>query len=93
MLKAGFGAEYQSKLTINLLGDPQTSDHPIQDGPVMGAKSLGVFGRLELKGSDVGSSWVKLAQPAAKGSMTLTVSGDVSKWSVGDEIFVTSTRY
>ena len=92
MLKAGFGEEYQSKLTINLLGDPTTFDHPIQNGPVMGAKALGVFGRLELNGGDVGSSWVKLAKPAAKGSMTLTVTGDISKWSVGDEIFVTSTR-
>ena len=93
LFKAGFGEEYQSKLTINLLGDPMTFDHPIQDGPVMGGKSLGVFGQLDLKGVDVGPTWLKLDQPAAAGTDTLTVAGDVSKWKAGDEIIVTSTRY
>ena len=60
----------------------------------MGAKAIGDFGKLDLKGGDVGSSWVKLAQPAAAGDNSVTVTvDDLSKWKVGDEVVVTSTSY
>ena len=60
----------------------------------MGAKAIGDFGKLDLKGGDVGSSWVKLAQPAAAGDNSVTVTADdLSKWKVGDEVVVTSTSY
>ena len=60
----------------------------------MGAKAIGDFGKLDLKGGDVGSSWVKLAQPATAGDNSVIVTADdLSKWKVGDEVVVTSTSY
>ena len=47
-------------------------------------------GRLDVHGSPVSRSWVKLGETAEKGSTTLVLAEPVSGWKVGDRIIVTA---
>ena len=58
----------------------------------MGAKSIGVFGRLTLKSDDTQIPWAKLGQEALKDTNTIVLNEAVD-WTVGAEIFITSTSY
>ena len=83
--------EFQSKVTINLLGDTSTYDMPLGE-VVMGAKAIGVFGFLGLSGKDVGVPWTKLAETAAAGTSTLKLKEAVT-WEVGAEVVVTTSSF
>ena len=83
---------FEHSITINLLGDPQTYDYPLPQGPVMGAKSIGVFGRLKLKGKDTNIAWTKLGATASAGTNTLVFNNPVD-WSAGATIMVTTSSY
>ncbi len=48
-------------------------------------------GRMELHGSPLSCSWVKLGADAAVGENRVTLSEKVSGWRVGDEVIVTAT--
>ena len=67
-LVAGFDdTPYTNNLEIILRGNHTTPDQPLPNGPNLGAKALGVFGKLQLHGLDVGRTWTRLAQTAAAG--------------------------
>ena len=83
---------FQHSITINLLGDPSSYDWPLPEGPVMGAKSIGVFGRLKLKGADTSIAWTKLGGSADSGTNTLVLAEAVD-WTVGASIMVTTSSF
>ena len=61
-LVAGFvDAPHNHKFDILLRGNHETPDQPLPDGPNLGAKALGVFGKLQLHGLDVGTTWTRLS--------------------------------
>ena len=70
-----------------LTGNHFTVDQPLPNGPNLGAKALGVFGFADMHGSDVGTSWTKLAATAAAGDTTLELSEAVT-WASGSEIVI-----
>jgi hypothetical protein len=57
------------------------------DGPAIACCS----GRLELHGSPLSRTWLKLGANADQGATRLTLQAPVEGWSVGDEIVVTAT--
>ena len=77
---------------IRLIGDHFTPDYPVQNGPNVGAKAIGVFGGLDLHGVPRTVSWTRLSAPIASSDNTLEVL-DAVDWVVGDEIIVASTSY
>lgn len=83
---------FEHSITINLLGDTTTYDYPLPNGPVMGAKAIGVFGKLLMNGAGTASAWTKLAQSALSGTNTLVLSETVD-WEVGATIMVTTTSF
>ena len=84
---------FQHSITINLLGDTSTYDMPLpNNGPVMGAKAIGVFGRLILKGQDTTIAWTKLGATANKDSNTLVLTNPVD-WTAGASIVVSTSSF
>ena len=83
---------FEHSITINLLGDTSTYDFPLPNGPIMGAKSIGVFGKLILNSHETASAWTKLNVTALSGSNVLTLSETVD-WTVGASILVTTSSY
>ncbi len=49
-------------------------------------------GRMEIHGSPLKKSWIKLGEDAAEGDVTLTLSEEPTGWKVGDEILITATQ-
>jgi hypothetical protein len=49
-------------------------------------------GRMELHGSPLAHSWVKLAADAKPGDASITLADEVTGWRVGDEIIVTASK-
>ena len=72
---------------IRLLGDHNTKDLPLPNGPNLGAKALGVFGRLDLFGRPHLVHWTKLNATMEIGSSTIHLVDSVD-WKVGDQVFV-----
>lgn len=48
-------------------------------------------GRMELHGTPLERTWVKLGAPAQAGATELTVQNDIGGWRVGDRVIVTAT--
>ena len=93
---AGFADEpHTHKFDILLRGNHETPDQPLPNGPNLGAKALGVFGKLQLHGLDVGLTWTTLAADATAGSNTITLNDDVDTtyWTAGAEIVIAPTGY
>ena len=61
-------------------------------GPTLGAKAIGVFGKLILYGQERAVIWTHLAETVAPGSDTIEVIG-TPDWNVGDEIVIASTSF
>jgi hypothetical protein len=49
-------------------------------------------GRMELHGSPMSRTWVKLGADARPGDTTVTLSEEVTGWRVGDEVIVTASH-
>ena len=95
-LVAGFSdAPHTHSFDILLRGNHETPDQPLPNGPNLGAKALGVFGKLQLHGLDVGLTWTTLAADAAAGSKQLVLKDDVDAtyWTSGAEIVIAPTGY
>jgi len=95
-LVAGFADEpHTHKFDILLRGNHETPDQPLPNGPNLGAKALGVFGKLQLHGLDVGLTWTTLATDATAGSNKITLNDDVDTtyWTAGAEIVIAPTGY
>ena len=96
-------APFTHKFDMILAGDHFTEDQPMFNAPNCGAKALCVYGHntqdvpiaafLDMHGTDVGKSWVKLSTTAEVGATTLVLSEDVSSWPVGGELVVSSTSW
>ena len=77
-LVAGYADEpYQHNFELVLRGNHYTPDQPLPNGPNLGAKALGVFGKLQLHGLDVGTTWTRLAETAPAGSNTIVLADSV----------------
>ena len=95
-LVAGFvDAPHTHKFDILLRGNHETLDQPLPDGPNLGAKALGVFGKLQLHGLDVGRTWTRLSEDALAGATTITLAEDVDTtfWTTGAEIVIAPTGF
>ena len=95
-LVAGYADEpYQNNFELILRGNHYTPDQPLPNGPNLGAKALGVFGKLQMHGKDVGTTWTRLAEDAAAGSNTIVLSEEVDPlyWSAGAEIIIAPTGF
>ena len=88
----GVAPNFNHSVTINLFGDTSTYDYPLPSGPTMGAKSVGVFGRLILNSNETSSAWTKLGQTAMAGTNSLTLSQAVD-WKAGAEIVLTTSSF
>jgi hypothetical protein len=77
------------------MGNHETEDQPLPDGPNLGAKALGVFGKLQLHGLDVGRTGTRLAQDAMAGDNTIVLSESVDPtyWTTGAEIIIAPTGF
>ena len=64
----------------------------MQDAPSIGAKSLAVFGDLDMHGTDVQKGWTKLAVTADIGSTEIELVDELP-WAVGSTIVITATGY
>ena len=86
---------YQHNFDLILMGNHETEDQPLPDGPNLGAKALGVFGKLQLHGLDVGRTWTRLAQDAMAGDNTIVLSESVDPtyWTTGAEIIIAPTGF
>lgn len=81
-----------------------TPDHPIRRSAVirlvyfdgMEKDSLPAIvccgGRMELHGSPMDRTWVKLGADARKGDSTVTLAEPATGWRVGDKVIVTGTK-
>ncbi|XP_033119893.1 fibrocystin-L-like [Anneissia japonica] len=83
---------FEHQVNIFLNGNHFTEDIPLPNGPNMGSKVLGVFGRLEMHGTAPNVAWTKLATTVNPGSDVITLTEDVD-WGEGKEIVITSTSY
>ncbi|XP_043994771.1 fibrocystin-L-like isoform X2 [Gambusia affinis] len=82
------GAPFQHKAIITLHGHLRSPELP-----VYGSKTLAVReGVLDLHGIPVPVTWTHLAQTAASGSTTLTLTEAVT-WKPGEEIVIASTGH
>ncbi|KAL4228553.1 Fibrocystin-L [Mactra antiquata] len=81
---------FDGTATITLRGNGSAPYFDIGDGPVIGARAIGVFGGLDLFGKDNDVPWTMLAETAEAGSNEIVLSQEVD-WSIGDEIVVGPT--
>ena len=91
-LLGGVVPTFQHSITINLLGNTSTYDYPLPNGPVMGAKAIGVFGRMILNSQETTNAWSKIGETAGQGTKTIVLSEPVD-WQVGATIMITSSSF
>ncbi|XP_069115680.1 fibrocystin-L-like [Argopecten irradians] len=72
--------------------DHESEEHlPNTDIPI-NAKSIAVYGGLEIHGKDVGVPWTRLHTTVNPGDTTITLADNVT-WEAGDEIVIAPTSY
>ena len=87
-------APYTGSLVITLHGtafSPEFQFKNPAEGPVVGAKAIGVFGQMSLHGMQR-STWTRLDKSALVGQSSLTLINAVD-WNPNDTIVVTSTSF
>ncbi|CAL8085254.1 unnamed protein product [Calicophoron daubneyi] len=80
--------------TINLIVKGSPDDHDqFKDipGPIIGPKSIAVFGTLCLIGDPDTTRWTRIRETATAGTNTLQLEEPVVNWKVGDRVLVTAT--
>ncbi|MSR54986.1 MAG: hypothetical protein EXS09_17115 [Gemmataceae bacterium] len=50
-------------------------------------------GRMDIHGTPMNRTWVKLGDTAKKGDSTVTLNEAVTGWKVGDKLIITGTKY
>ncbi|XP_033119895.1 fibrocystin-L-like [Anneissia japonica] len=83
---------FEHQLNIFLNGNHFTEDIPLPNGPNMGSKVLGVFGRLEMHGVSPNITWTHLNKTINSGDNIIQLAEYVT-WAAGDKIVVASTSY
>ena len=81
-----------NNVIIRLLGNHATKDMPLNKGPNVGAKALGVFARLQMFGKERTVHWTALANTVNVGENTLFVER-APDWVAGDEIVISTSTY
>ncbi|XP_063309061.1 fibrocystin-L-like [Pelobates fuscus] len=83
---------FQAELKIILRGNQSSPNMSLPSGNNIGSKFIGVFGQLELHGVPRTMYKTKLAQTAAAGSTSISLSDKVD-WKAGENIVITTTSY
>ena len=81
-----------NKVIISLLGNHDTKDMPLTNNLNLGAKALGVFGRLQLFGKRHNVHWTRLSKTINVGDNIVELVDQVD-WEEGDEILITTTTF
>lgn len=81
-----------NNVIISLRGNHASEDLPMPNGPNLGSKALGVFGRLQLIGKKHDVHWTTLSETMDIGTSILKLT-DAVDWSAGDEIVITTTSF
>ena len=93
MLIAGWADKpMPNNVLISLIGNHDTKDLPLPNGPNLGAKALGVFGRLQLFGKKHKIHWTRLAQSIDVNATKIYLIDQVD-WNIGDEIIITTSTF
>ena len=79
-------------VTISLIGNHDSPDLPIANGPNVGAKSIGVFGSMQLYGRVPNTTWTRLSKTLWKGEREIQLVGQVD-WKSGDVVVITTSDY
>uniref|UniRef100_S4RUK3 Polycystic kidney and hepatic disease 1 (autosomal recessive)-like 1 n=1 Tax=Petromyzon marinus TaxID=7757 RepID=S4RUK3_PETMA len=82
----------EGDFSVVLRGDHLTPDWPLPNGPNQGSKVIGVFGGLDLHGTNHSVYKTKLGQTAAAGSGSITLASPVD-WKVGSDIVISTSSY
>ncbi len=61
---------------------------PVEDSPALACCSA----RMEIHGSPMNRTWLKLAAGAAEGTTQVTLAENVTGWNVGDEVIITGSE-
>ncbi|XP_052804443.1 fibrocystin-L-like isoform X2 [Mya arenaria] len=81
-----------SDVTFVMLGDSMSTPYTELAGYSLGVKAMGIYGKLEVYGKDIGKTFSLLTATATAGTSTLSVTGsEIANWSVGGEVVITST--
>ena len=81
-----------NNVIISVLGNHDTKDMPLTSNLNLGAKALGVFGRLQLFGKRHNVHWTRLAKTINTGDNIVELVDQVD-WEEGDEILITTTTF
>ena len=81
-----------NNVIIRLLGNHASKDMPLNNGPNVGSKAIGVFARMQLFGKERKVHWTALARTINVGESVLIVEAEPD-WVAGDEILISTTTY
>ena len=85
--------QYQHQLDFVLNGNLASPIYRLPNGgPVLGAKAIGVFGRLSLHAQEREQTWTFLSSTALAGATEINVESPVD-WRVGETIVISSTSF
>jgi hypothetical protein len=89
---------HPGNVLITLQGDWYSPEMPMNNGPNLGSKALGVFGTLEMHGLPRDVYWTRLSATVDAGQTVIEVEENVAigsdgDWKVGDEIVIASTTF
>lgn len=89
---------HPGNVLISLRGDWDSPDMPLNHGPNVGSKAIGVFGSLEMHGIPRDVYWTRLSRTTNIGDTTIELEDVVQKgekgdWKQGDEIVIASTTF
>ena len=89
---------HPGNVLISLQGDWDSQDMPLNNGPNVGSKAIGVFGSLEMHGMPREVYWTRLSKTANAGDTSIELEDVVNKgsatdWKEGDEIVIASTTF
>ncbi|XP_048585401.1 fibrocystin-L isoform X2 [Nematostella vectensis] len=82
----------EKPVLITLRGDSDTPDMVLPNGMSVGAKTLGVFGNLEIHGPNKTVYWTRLERTAEAGQDSLQLVDSVD-WIEGDMVVIAPTSY
>lgn len=83
---------HQHEAVVRLHGVRQSPSVVLDNALFLGNKVMPVLGEVQLHGTPVGASWVRLGATAEAGDTVLTLASPVT-WAAGDELVLTPTEY
>lgn len=89
---------HPGNVLLSLRGDWDSPDMPLNHGPNVGSKAIGVFGSLEIHGIPRNVYWTRLNKTANIGDTIIELEdvvhhGIATDWKEGDEIVIASTTF